>query len=166
MVEILPKLGHSFGSRGQSLWNVSVWLVEWLVVDSQWLVCFADSDFLNVWQHCKKFRERSFLMRHGFVFSIVTQWRHGRMAISAISFFLDLLHLKACNDHVYGTFIIFLAQKGDGVACGVFVSHSFFYTRSVNVELNLEAGNYIILVSKYSFSICFLFFLSDLCVVV
>jgi len=26
-------------------------------------------------------------------------------------------------------------------------SYSFFYTRSVNVELNLEAGNYIVLVS-------------------
>ena len=40
-------------------------------------------------------------------------------------------------------------------------SYSFFYTRSVNVELNLEAGNYIVLVSD----IRFLFFLLVLCVV-
>lgn len=30
-------------------------------------------------------------------------------------------------------------------------SYSFFYTRSVNVELNLEAGNYVVLVSSLSF---------------
>lgn len=30
-------------------------------------------------------------------------------------------------------------------------SYSFFYTRSVNVELNLEAGNYVVLVSSLLF---------------
>ena len=129
MVEILPKLGHSFGSKGQSLWNVSVWLVEWLVVDSQ---CFADSDFLKVWQHCKKFRERSFLMRHGFVFSMVTQWRHGRMAIPAISFVLDLLLLKACNDHVYGTFIFFWLRRETESLAESFV---FFFSCLIYVWL-------------------------------
>ena len=39
-------------------------------------------------------------------------------------------------------------------------SYSFFYTRSVNVELNLEAGNYIVLVSEVVFYVSF-FFLTD-----
>ena len=38
-------------------------------------------------------------------------------------------------------------------------SYSFFYTRSVNVELNLEAGNYTVLVSEIRF-LCCLFLLS------
>ena len=42
-------------------------------------------------------------------------------------------------------------------------SYSFFYTRSVNVELNLEAGNYTVLVSEIRFLCClfFTFFLTD-----
>ena len=36
-------------------------------------------------------------------------------------------------------------------------SYSFFYTRSVNVELNLEAGNYIVLVSEFVFYVFFFF---------
>jgi hypothetical protein len=35
-------------------------------------------------------------------------------------------------------------------------SYSFFYTRSVNVELDLEAGNYIVLVSDFVFCVVFL----------
>jgi hypothetical protein len=38
-------------------------------------------------------------------------------------------------------------------------SYSFFYTRSVNVELTLEAGNYIVLVSKNSFYMRFFYLL-------
>lgn len=30
-------------------------------------------------------------------------------------------------------------------------SYSFFYTRSVNVELDLKAGNYVVLVSEFVF---------------
>ena len=40
-------------------------------------------------------------------------------------------------------------------------SYSFFYTRSVNVELYLEAGNYIVLVSQTRFLCNFFFFLTD-----
>ena len=38
-------------------------------------------------------------------------------------------------------------------------SYSFFYTRSVNVELNLEAGNYIVLVSDIRFLFFFVGFM-------
>jgi hypothetical protein len=44
-------------------------------------------------------------------------------------------------------------------------SYSFFYTRSVNVELKLEAGNYIVLVSELVFYCVLFLLLTDLCVV-
>jgi hypothetical protein len=42
-------------------------------------------------------------------------------------------------------------------------SYSFFYTRSVNVELNLEAGSYIVLVSS-EFGFYAVFFFRLICV--
>ena len=59
-----------------------------------------------------------------------------------------------------------LAREGD-VEPLAESSYSFFYTRSVNVELDLEAGNYVVLVSLVQKFIWitrffFFFFLADL----
>ena len=43
-----------------------------------------------------------------------------------------------------------LAREGDTEPLAE-SSYSFFFTRSVNVELNLEAGNYVVLVSGFFF---------------
>ena len=149
----------------------------------------------------KKFRERSFLMIHGSCLpngysfhNLSLQWRHGRMAISAVSFLsfyylfkkkimllisllfwtvtfslpvaspaiivlskYDVRYFKDIQGPCIWHLDFILAREGETEPLAE-SSYSFFYTRSVNVELNLDAGNYIVLVSRIRILCGFFFF--------
>lgn len=151
----------------------------------------------------KKFRERSSLTIHGLCLhngysfrNLSLQWRHGRMVISAVSFFLsiatfffnlkirmllillflghtvnfslpvaspaiivlskyDVRYFKDIQGPCIWHLDFILAREGETEPLAE-SSYSFFYTRSVNVELDLKAGNYVVLVSEFVF-LCFFF---------
>ena len=150
----------------------------------------------------KKFRERSSSTIHGSCLlsgysfhNLSPQWRHGRMAISLVSFFflncyffiknkllLNLLfwtvtfslpvasptiivlskynvrYFKDIQGPCIWHLDFILAREGETEPLAE-SSYSFFYTRSVNVELDLKAGNYIVLVrGEFVF---YAFFFSD-----
>jgi hypothetical protein len=150
----------------------------------------------------KRFRERSSLMIHGSCLlngysfhNLSLQWRHGRLAISAVSFLsqfttffnffftnfvvlwtvtfslpvasptiivlskYDVRYFKDIQGPCIWHLDFILAREGETEPLAE-SSYSFFYTRSVNVELDLEAGNYIVLVSEFVFCV---FFLLNMC---
>ncbi|PPR07664.1 hypothetical protein CVT26_001594 [Gymnopilus dilepis] len=140
-LEILPELGHSFGGSGQ-------FVMEY-------------KDFLNVWQEI----QRTIIFDESWVMS--SQWLHISQPFPSIKAFTfgdisfsfslpvaspaiivlrkyDTRYFKDIQGPCIWNLDFILAKEGETVPLEQ-SSYSFFYTRSVTIEIELEAGNYIVL---------------------
>ncbi|KAF8889514.1 hypothetical protein CPB84DRAFT_1711621 [Gymnopilus junonius] len=140
-LEILPELGHSFGGSGQ-------FIMEY-------------KDFLNVWQEI----QRTIIFDDSWVMS--SQWLHVSQPLPSIKAFTfgeisytfslavaspaiivltkyDTRYFKDIQGPCIWNLDFILAKEGETEPLEQ-SSYSFFYTRSVTVELELEAGDYVVL---------------------
>uniref|UniRef100_A0A8H7XM98 Calpain catalytic domain-containing protein n=1 Tax=Psilocybe cubensis TaxID=181762 RepID=A0A8H7XM98_PSICU len=140
-LEILPELGHSFGGKGQ-------FVMEY-------------KDFLNIWQEV----QRTLIFDDSWVMS--SQWLHVSLpfpnmkafsygdinfsfslpAASPVIIVLSKYNTRYFKD-ISGPCLwnldFLLAKEGETEPIAQ-SSYSFFASRSVSVEMDLQAGNYIIL---------------------
>lgn len=156
------------------------------------MVCFADSDFLNLWQEIQRtiIFDDTWVMSSQWLhvsqpFPSMASWSYGDISCQFFLFFkknltnlffwtvtfslpvaspaiivlskYDVRYFKDIQGPCIWHLDFILAREGETEPLAE-SSYSFFYTRSVNVELELEAGNYVVLVSKFVF---YAFFLTD-----
>jgi len=119
------------------------------------------SDFLNVWQEIQRtiIFDDTWVMSSQWLhvsqpFPSMASWSYGDIsftfslpvaspAIIVLSKY-DVRYFKDIQGPCIWHLDFILAREGETEPLAE-SSYSFFYTRSVNVELNLEAGNYIVL---------------------
>ncbi|KAF9009892.1 hypothetical protein BDQ17DRAFT_1299500 [Cyathus striatus] len=141
-LEVLPELGHVFGDDGQ-------FVMEY-------------KDFLNTWQDL----HRTILFDDSWILS--SQWLHIPMKplpnpwqFGDISFTfslsgpslsvivlsqLDRRYFEVISGRSLWSLDFVLVKEGEKEPLAE-SNHAWFYTRSVNLEIELEAGNYIVYVS-------------------
>ncbi|KAF9009888.1 hypothetical protein BDQ17DRAFT_1347079 [Cyathus striatus] len=134
-LEILPELGHEFGDDGQFVMEYKDFLNVWKDIDRT--VIFDESWVMSSqWLHIPMRP----LPLHGITFSL----SGSSLAVIVLSqldrrYFNDISGRSAWS-------LDFVLVK-EGVKEPVAVSnHAWLYTRSVNLEMELEAGNYIVYV--------------------
>ncbi|KAF8194988.1 hypothetical protein BJ912DRAFT_1085666 [Pholiota molesta] len=137
----LPELGHTFGGKGQ-------FVMEY-------------KDFLNVWQEI----QRTLIFDSTWVMS--SQWLHVSLPFPSVSAFsfgdisftfslpapspviivfnkYNTRYFKDIQGPCLWNLDFILAREGETEPLAE-SSYSSFYTRGVNVELDLEPGNYVVL---------------------
>ncbi|KAF9480346.1 cysteine proteinase [Pholiota conissans] len=138
---VLPELGHSFGGKGQ-------FVMEY-------------KDFLSVWQEV----QRTLIFDDTWVTS--SQWLHVSLPFPSVSAFsfgdisfsfslparspvvivfnkYNTRYFKDIQGPCIWNLDFILAKEGETEPLAE-SSYSFFYTRGVNIELDLEPGNYVVL---------------------
>ncbi|KDR70875.1 hypothetical protein GALMADRAFT_159702 [Galerina marginata CBS 339.88] len=140
-LDALPELGHGFGSGGQ-------FVMEY-------------KDFLNIWQEI----QRTIIFDDSWVMS--SQWLHVSLPFPSVKAFsfgdisftfslpapspviivltkYDMRYFKDIQGPCIWNLDFILARAGETEPLAE-SSYSFFYTRGVSVELELEPGDYVVL---------------------
>lgn len=138
-LEVLPQLGHDFGGNGQFVMDYS--------------------DFLNIWQEI----QRTLLFDDSWVMSaqylhIPEQPKYQAWSFGDISFTFSvpvasptLIVLSKINTRYFKDIegpciwtVDFILAKEGATRPLAESSYAFFYTRSTSLEIDLEAGNYVV----------------------
>ncbi|KAJ8077429.1 hypothetical protein PM082_001859 [Marasmius tenuissimus] len=138
-LEVLPQLGHGFGDDGQFVMEYHDFLECWDSIDrtllfdpswvmsSQW-VQVTTRPLLSAWSHGDV----------SFTFSLPEP----SLACVVLSQLDDRYFEKIAGRCAWRVqFILFKDGESDYIAES---SHARFYSRSVNLEVNLEAGDYVV----------------------
>jgi len=145
-LEILPKLGHTFGDDGQFVMEYSDWLESFaqidrtILFDSTWMM---SSQWLHV-----SVQPLPVAWSYGdvtFTFSLA-----GPSTTIIVLSQLDSRYYRDVAGRASWTMDFTLVKEGQKEPIAE-SGHSDFYLRSVHLEVELEAGNYIVYVGK-SFS--------------
>ncbi|KAF9529604.1 hypothetical protein CPB83DRAFT_852400 [Crepidotus variabilis] len=141
-MDILPELGHSFGEKGQFIMEYKDFLTTWqeiqrtLIFDDSWVMS-------SQWLHISQPFPCMDAFSYGdlsFTFSL----SKASPAVIVLSKY-NLRYFKDIQGPCIWNMDFILAKEGDTEPLAE-SSYSFFYTRSVSVEVDLEPGNYVVLV--------------------
>ncbi|KAF8160001.1 hypothetical protein B0H34DRAFT_782523 [Crassisporium funariophilum] len=140
-LEVLPELGHTFGGKGQFVMEYKDFLTVWqeiqrtLIFDDSWVM---SSQWLHVSQSFPNMSSWSF-GDISFTFSLP-------VASPTIIVFskINTRYFKDIQGPCIWNLDFILAKEGETEPLAE-SSYSFFYTRGVSVELDLEAGDYVVL---------------------
>ncbi|KAF7371261.1 Cysteine proteinase [Mycena sanguinolenta] len=138
-LEILPTLGHVFGDDGEFVMEYSDFLDCWdqidrtLLFDSNWI---TSSHWLRV-----SARELPSAWTYGDVCFTITVPKSSFTIIVLSQ--LDSRYFKDISGRSYWTFDFLLFKRGQSEPVAT-SSQPRFYSRSVNLELELEAGDYVV----------------------
>ncbi|TFK38213.1 hypothetical protein BDQ12DRAFT_735790 [Crucibulum laeve] len=138
-LQILPELGHVFGDDGQFVMEYSDWLEAWafigrtILFDDDWVV---SSQWLHV--NARILPSAWSFGDVSFTFSLP----HPSTTVIVLSQ-LDTRYFRDIKGRSYWSLDFVLVKEGEKEALAE-SPHSRFFTRSVNLELDLDAGNYIV----------------------
>ncbi|KAK0457825.1 uncharacterized protein EV420DRAFT_1687674 [Desarmillaria tabescens] len=138
-LEILPQLGHSFGDDGQFVMEYTDFLECWQQIDKT-ILFDAHWVMSSQWFHVT-------------VQPLPSAWTYGDVSFTItlpaatkaviVLSELDSRYFAPISGRWHWTFDFVLFKKGDKDPIAQ-SSTSRLFTRSVNVELNLEAGSYVV----------------------
>jgi len=147
-LEILPKLGHTFGDDGQFVMEYSDWLESFAQIDRTIL-------FDSTWMMSSQWL-------HVTVQPLPVAWSYGDVTFTfslpgpsttvIVLSQLDSRYYRDVAGRASWTMDFTLVKEGqkEPIADS---GHSDFYLRSVHLEVELEAGNYIVYVGSFGSNI-------------